>query len=689
VIISRGSALPFAPQALGETTPTLSNGYFYAAQGLGLSNQFAQYSAIYRKQPSVATLVDKIANSAARLTAKVWDVTPEGGRVRDTTSPYAKLIANPTTEMSPMSFWRWTFSTYEIFGEAFWYKQRADVDSFGRPTGPVVNLLPMHPSRVAVHRNAAGAVEYIFTLGVASAGILYAPESDVVAFLRYNPDNLMRGMSRLEPLNSTLLNEDAARRANKSWWEKGARPSVILTHPGDLSQAAQDRLKASFDARHGGADNMGGSAVLEEGMTAQVVQLNAEEMQYIESRKMNLQEACMVFDVPPPVVHILDHATFSNITEQMRSMYRDTMSPRLEDVESVMDFALLPDFFKTGQRETEFDMTEVLRGDFETRADKAVTLRQSGIFTGNQSLELVGLPKSDDPEMDKIYANAALVPLGSPKETVAIAEHVDPTPAQAAQADSAASNSAAAADAAAVSDATKAVTVRAVLGKLGRVKGTKSEIRKALVGEHVKALTGFFDKQRKSVKAASSSKASGSFDPTAWDGDLSTLLHTLSKATAQAIGAKVSADLGGKYSSDDIAAWLESNSQSTAKSINQATADEIAAAFENAADDASSDDTVDAVFGGEVAARADQISTTRVLVVGGLAALVAARLSDARSKTWVVTSGKPRASHAAMSGETVPLNEAFSNGMNGPGDYSGGADEVAGCTCDLQFGTEG
>jgi hypothetical protein len=42
-----------------------------------------------------------------------------------------------------------------------------------------------------------------------------------------------------------------------------------------------------------------------------------------------------------------------------------------------------------------------------------------------------------------------------------------------------------------------------------------------------------------------------------------------------------------------------------------------------------------------------------------------------------------------MDGETVPLGELFSNGMNGPGDYSGGADEVAGCTCDLDFSTEG
>ena len=335
MIVSNGTTLDFAPQALGETVPSLSNGYFYAQQGLELSGKFATYAALYRAQPIVATLVDKIANSAARLTVKVWDNTPKTGKVQDTTSPFAQLMADPCTVMSPFNFYRWTFSTYEIYGESFWYKVRdpngpsVETEHGTRLTGEVINVLPMHPSRTAVHRGTFGQVEYIFTLGVASAGILHAPADDVVAFLRYNPDSLMRGLSRLEPLRTTLLNEDAARRATKSFWEKGARPSVYLQHPSELSQNAQDRLKASFDARHAGADNAGGSAVLEEGMTAQVMQLTMEEMQYIEARKLDLQEGCMVYDVPPPVVHILDHATFSNITEQMRSMYRDTMSPQV------------------------------------------------------------------------------------------------------------------------------------------------------------------------------------------------------------------------------------------------------------------------------------------------------------------------------------------------------------------------
>jgi HK97 family phage portal protein len=678
VIVSNGSALDFAPQALGETTPSLSNGYFYAQTGLSLAGKYATYAALYRAQPAIATLVDKIANAAARLTVKVWDETPATGKVLDTTSDYAKLIASPCNIMSPFNFWRWTVSTYEIYGESFWYKQRASKDAFGIPTGKVVNLLPMHPSRTMVHRDSEGAVEYVFTLGVASAGILRAQASDVVAFLRYNPDSMMRGLSRLEPLRTTLLNEDAARRAMQSFWNKGARPGLFIKHPGELGQGAMDRIKSQVDARHGGADNAGGTMILEEGMEAQVVQLTNDEMQYIESRKMNLQEACMVYDVPPPVVHILDHATFSNITEQMQSMYRDTMAPRLEDLESTVDFSLRAEFFGVGERIATFSLDEVLRGDFEKRAVSAVSLRNAGITTGNESREVMSLTRSDDPEMDKVYSNAALIELGTKPAQAAITASASPAPAADAPA-----GVAPAADSA----LSKAVT-RSLMGHLSR-KATTKDLRAGLVAGHQSELDKFFAKQHASVKAAVGTKSAGVFDPAEWDGDLSTILHSLSEATAKAIGAKVAADLGGQYDGADIADYLTTNADTTAKSINKTTLDQIVKALDAAADDGEDpEDTIDGLFDGEIAARSNQISLTRVAVIGGLAALVAARLSKAKTKTWVVTSGKPRSSHAAMDGETVELNQLFSNGMNGPGDYSGGADEVAGCSCDLSFSTD-
>ena len=52
-------------------------------------------------------------------------------------------------------------------------------------------------------------------------------------------------------------------------------------------------------------------------------------------------------------------------------------------------------------------------------------------------------------------------------------------------------------------------------------------------------------------------------------------------------------------------------------------------------------------------------------------------------KTWVVTSGNPRPSHAALDGETVPYSDEFSNGANAPGDEMLTPDETCNCQCRL------
>jgi HK97 family phage portal protein len=421
VIITQGDVLDFAPQALGELVPMASaTGYYYADQGIPLLNSFALYGQMYRGQPWVAAVIDKVANAGARLSFRVWDISGDQ-KVLDQDSPYAQLWQSPCPYMPTFSFWRWTLSTYEVFGEAFWLKLR-------KPDRSVYGLVPMHPSRTIVRRLTPAQqaelgyqsnTQYIFSLGVASAGLLTAPEEDVVPFLRYNPDNTMRGLSRIEPLRTTLYNEDASRRAIESWWKRGARPALMISAPQSLSEKAYDRLQAKVGQVHGGADQMGGTLVLEEGAKPVPVQLSAEEMQYIQSRQLNREEVCGVYDMPPPVVHILDHATFSNITEQMRSLYRDTMAPRLEDVESTVDFHLRPDFATAGKLGASFALDEVLRGDFETRATAVTGLITGGVMKPSEARPLFDLDDAG-PIADKLYANSALQELGKPAEQIRI-----------------------------------------------------------------------------------------------------------------------------------------------------------------------------------------------------------------------------------------------------------------------------
>ena len=182
-------------------------------------------------------------------------------------------------------------------------------------------------------------------------------------------------------------------------------------------QAVRDQVTES----HSGPANWAKPLVLEEGMDAQLIQLNNEELQYIEARKLNREECCAVYDVPPPVVHILDNATYSNITEQMRSMYRDTMAPKLRLLESTLEVELRDGSFGAGGPDfgdevyAEFLMDEVLRGDFEARSAAYTSGVNSGWMQPAEVRRLENLPFVEG--SDTLLVNSTLVPVTSAGRT--------------------------------------------------------------------------------------------------------------------------------------------------------------------------------------------------------------------------------------------------------------------------------
>jgi hypothetical protein len=151
-------------------------------------------------------------------------------------------------------------------------------------------------------------------------------------------------------------------------------------------------------------------------MDVTLMPLNVDELQYVESRKLNREEVCAVYDVPPPVVHILDRATFSNITEQMRSMYRDTMAPKLRFIESTLEMELRDGRMGEDREQdfsegvfAEFLMDEVLRGDFEVRVPAIAQAIQTGQLTPNEGRRIENRPPVEGG--DVLLVNGALLPL--------------------------------------------------------------------------------------------------------------------------------------------------------------------------------------------------------------------------------------------------------------------------------------
>jgi HK97 family phage portal protein len=388
MFVSRGS--------LVTKSPTLDASYFprYTYMPPMSSSTYpTAYGALYRQQLWVYVLVSKRSRATARLPLPVYE-RDELNRPRRDEHPMSKLLQSPNPALSPFALWRWTSATFDIYGEAVWWKKRRN--------GQVVELWPLHPTGLTL--NADGTSD--FTNGRLSMKDI--PPSDLVTFRDYDPETFSHGMSPLEPLRATLENEWAARTATSSFWQRGARPGTALKHPKNISEGAQRRLKVQYDDLAAGASNTGATVVLEEGMEPVKLDLTAEEAQYIETRKLNREEVCAAYDVPPPVVHILDRATFSNITEQMRSMYRDTMAPHLRNFESAVELDLRAAEWPNDNVYAEFLMDEVLRGDFETRQTALATATHMTIA---EKRKVENLPHLDG--TDRLFLPAGVLPLSA------------------------------------------------------------------------------------------------------------------------------------------------------------------------------------------------------------------------------------------------------------------------------------
>lgn len=430
-ILENGLAQPVAPQAFAETAPLFFNGFFVPHQGLQLENKFQTYAQLYAGQYAVATVVNSIAKSVARLKMNVWDTSPAAGNILkpatgDGASAYAKLMADPCPTKDPHGFRLWLATTFEIYGEAFLIKikngegytkpsvvdgKRVDVSS---STGRTVGFIPMHPALTQIFRNQYGELTYRF-MGQPNELI---SEDMVVPFLSYNPETMMRGLSRLEPLKRTLINEDAIRRAYSSFWRNNLRPSAVMHVDGKLNPEAKLRLQEQLSMMYSGAENVGKVPILENGSKLETLQNNAEEMQYIEARKLDREEVCMVYDISPTAVHILDHATFSNVTENLRGVYRDSICPRLEYFESVFNHYVGSEF--NGQLEMRFDTRQVMKGDFLQRAQAHAMLIDHGIETSAEARPEFDLGDAGDPAASKLYHQQQLVPLDTPPARTAL-----------------------------------------------------------------------------------------------------------------------------------------------------------------------------------------------------------------------------------------------------------------------------
>ncbi|MGK5529354.1 phage portal protein [Streptomyces sp. URMC 129] len=214
----------------------------------------------------------------------------------------------------------------------------------------------------------------------------------------------------------------------------------------------------------------------------------------------------------------------------------------------------------------------------------------------------------------------------------------------------------------------------------------------AWVTRHYEAISAFFAEQGEEVLAALQVRPDAPveelLDVAAANEDLAEILLRLALTLAGQVGAATAAELGGAFVAEETTAYLAAGAASTAANVNSTTVEKLRTTIGLAQAPDEVREQVRDMFGQMTRARAQQLAQARVSTTANFAAHEGAKQAGARTKTWRVWDANPRPSHRRADGQTVGIREDFEvGGRRGrwPHDHRLGVDEIAGCTCRMQF----
>jgi HK97 family phage portal protein len=666
IVIPRAEIVPRKASPVSFETVAPSPLITVTSNGIEVSVDLSQLLGatpiqLFRTQPYLRAVISFLARNVAQLGIGVFDRVSDTERTKETESVTARLLRRPNAYTTRYELIDSLVSDLALWDQAFWLvtpdPKRAEIGWKITPIPTAWVELPQggtyfEPEYWRVTRPGTPTEEI--------------PANHIVHFHGWNPEYLHRGVSPVETLKNILAEQVASVIYRQQRWEKGGRVGNVITRPAGAplwSEQAEERFRQEWRNTYGGAKGLdaGGTPILQDGMTLTRVGFTAVEDEFVEANKLALTTVAAVYHVNPTMVGLLDNANYSNVREFRRMLYGDTLGPWLAMLEDRLNNFLVP--LVEGDPETtiyvEFNINEKLQGSFEEQAAVANTAVGGPYMTRNEYRAKQNMPPIEG-------ADELIVPLnvstdGAPPATEALSATMR------------------------LSEPRSGTTVQ----RLTHVRARPSKRQQNRVQA---VLERFYVRQASVVLSERGAKAkaptAGWWDEDRWNDELTSDLLKVNKEINGEIGRDVTKRLGKQgFDPDANADLVESVSRSRAEWINQTTKDQLDAVDEADPDDyEDSEDmpTATGVFEEAKTNRSFDNAVTLCTTMAGIASKEAGRQAapnGGATKTWQVNSSKSR--HPEMDGETVGIEEKFSNGADWPGDAILGTDETAGCMCEL------
>jgi HK97 family phage portal protein len=380
-----------------------------------IGGRTVSYAKLFATQPWVAAAVMRMLTWAVRVPLKVYKRTGDDSRerLRPGDHPLATAVDHPYDNASMADLIQWLLGPLLVHGNGV-----CDVEEGAR--GKIQfnakdwrYTIPIMPWR--------GSLEG-FRFDIDLSNMAYDRSIDQVLYVKWWSPTGPVGISPLQQLGTTLRIEDAAQRYQQSIFNNAGKPPSAVQMDKEflgvdklIRQEITKQVREDISNIYTTPENAGRPALLPPGLTWEMIGHSAVEAELIKQRMVAREECCAVYQLPPPMLGILDHATFSNIEVQREMAYTDSLGPPLVVIEQSINAQVVRDLMGEKDIYVEFDFGGVLRGDRLKEINALRLAIGSALMKPNEGRTILNLPRSQQPEMEEFYLPFNnLAPIGTP-----------------------------------------------------------------------------------------------------------------------------------------------------------------------------------------------------------------------------------------------------------------------------------
>jgi HK97 family phage portal protein len=361
--------------------------------GQGNDIDFATQSGTYVSQDTVFKVnaifsaVSLIADTIASLPVDAY-IRIDGER--RAFRPKPAWVSRPDIDLvGKEPFYNSVIISLLLDGNAF---IRIFRNSQGRP----INLVVLNPAEVEVTRNGIGRVMY----RVQSSDTLLDPEEVLHLIDTLKPGHV-RGTSRVEALKDNFGLAIALESYAARFFGQGVSTAGHIEFPGNLTPEQARDLSDGFSARHGGFRKSHKIGVLSGGAKFVSTNIENDKAQFIDSRRMAVEDVARAFKVPPNLLGVQGSFTYSSVEQNNIAFVTHTLRPLIGIIESGLSTLLTSE--PGGENAfIKFSIDGLLRGDANSRFSAYSNGLQSGWLTINDVRRLEDLPPVQGGEITRV-----------------------------------------------------------------------------------------------------------------------------------------------------------------------------------------------------------------------------------------------------------------------------------------------